>query len=354
MAVVGAGVMGSSAAWRLARRGREVLLLEQFQLGHSNGSSHGPTRVFRFVYADPFYVSLAQRALRLWRELEKESGEYLLDITGGIDVGSHEALAPVAEALDQSGATYERIENVTSRFPGVRFEEPALFSPDTGIISASASVQAMTRLAVEGGAVFRDGSSARVNKINSDHVVLDIGGDLIAAKTCVVAAGAWVQSLLGGHLANVPVEVTREQIVYYAQLDEFPVVIDRRAGPKAPFALPSRFGAPGARFGHHMTGRRVSPEDSAKDDAEAVESITAFAAETIPAVKPEPVATETCLYTTSPDEDFIIDREDPLVIASPCSGHGFKFAPLIGEILARLALGEPPLVDLSRFRISRF
>ncbi len=342
--------MGMAVAWRLASRGREVLLLEQFELGHDRGSSHGPTRVFRFVYGDPLYVRMAQQALPLWRELEREAGESLLDITGGIDIGPAERLEPVAYALEASGADYEIVNNPSALYPGVRTAHPALFSPDTGVIAASVSVAAMARLAKVRGAVVRARSAAQIEGIEDNRVVISVEGERLSARTCVLAAGAWTGSHLRTAGINPPeLRVTREQIVYYPQKTDFPILIDRSASPQFLFAMPARFGSPGARVGHHMTGREVSPDDPAKDDPDAVQRMTAFVRETLPAVAPEPTSLETCLYTSTPNDDFVIDRFGPLVVASPCSGHGFKFAPLIGEILACLAINERPPMDISRF-----
>jgi monomeric sarcosine oxidase len=353
VAVLGGGVMGTATAWRLARRGREVLLLEQFELGHDRGSSHGPVRVFRLVYGDPLYVRMAQQALPLWRELEREAGESMLDMTGGIDIGPAERLEPVARALEACGAPYEVVDDPSALWAGVRTAHPALFSPDTGVIAASASLAAMARLARAQGAVIRDRSPARLDAVEDNHVVISFEGERLAARTCVLAAGAWI----GDHLRSVGIKppefrVTREQIAYYQQMAEFPVVIDRSTAPQFPFALPARFGSPGARVGYHMTGREVSPDQSPSDDPDVVGRETEFVRETLPAAVPEPIGLETCLYTSTRNEDFVIDRVGPLIVASPCSGHGFKFAPFVGEILACLALGEPPPIDIARFRIA--
>ena len=118
--VIGGGIMGTATAWRLARRGHEVVLCEQFEIGHDRGSSHGPTRVFRFAYEDPLYVHLAQGALPLWHELEREAGQSLLDITGGLDIGPAGKLQPIARAVEACGAAFELMNHPPSRYPGVR------------------------------------------------------------------------------------------------------------------------------------------------------------------------------------------------------------------------------------------
>jgi sarcosine oxidase len=353
VAIVGAGVMGAATAWRLARRGREALLLERFAVGHDRGSSHGPTRIFRFAYGDPFYVRMAQEALPLWRELEREAGEALLDLTGGIDVGPPDALAPVARALEECGAASERIDDPAAHFPGIRTPHPALFSPDTGVLAAAGSVHAMVRLATAETVALREGEVARIESADDGRAVVAVGDERVTARSCVVAAGAWTEQALAPHRVRLPLAVSREQIVYARQRADFPVIVDR-SRPRFLFGLPARFGAAGARFGHHKTGPLVSAGEPPQQDSDAVRRIVEFVGSAVPAVDPEPMATETCLYTSTPDDDFVLDRIGGLVVASPCSGHGFKFAPLIGEVLARLALGEEPGMDLSRFRVARF
>ena len=346
--------MGMAAAWRLASRGREVALLEQFEMRHDRGSSHGPVRVFRFVYSDPLYVRLAQQALPLWRELERDSGELLLDMTGGLDIGPEAGLEPAAKALEACGAAFEIIPDPSSRYEGLSTKYPGLFSPDTGVIDAPSSILAMARLAEAHGATVRYRSAAHIEVIEGGQVMVTINDERLFAKTCVLAAGAWTSHHLRVCGIKAPeLRVTREQIAYYEQVADFPVLIDRSTAPQFLFALPARFGSPGVRVGYHMTGREVSPTDPATNDPKLVDAMTDFVRETLPAATPEPIALETCLYTSTPDEDFVIDRIGSLIIASPCSGHGFKFAPLIGEILACLALGEPQLVDIGRFRIRR-
>ncbi|MBV9140883.1 MAG: FAD-dependent oxidoreductase [Pseudonocardiales bacterium] len=352
--VLGAGVMGAATAWRLAGRGREVALIERFRIGHHQGSSHGPTRVFRYSYADPLHVRMARRVLPMWRELEDEAGQSLLDLCGGIDIGPRAALEPLARALGEGGAQIDWVERVADRFPGVRTDGPALFSPHTGAIAAAASVRAMVRLAAERNVRVVEETPARIERADDSGVMLDVGGERLSACRCVLAVGAWTGELATSHVPWIPLGVTREQIVYVEQRADFPVVIDRSTAPCFRYAIPQRFGAPGVRAGQHGTGPGVLPDEPRRDDQATVSRVIDFIAESIPAAGTEPAALETCLYTNTPDHDFVLDQVGPLVVASPCSGHGFKFAPLVGEICAQLALGEDPEMDLSRFSLTRF
>lgn len=352
--VFGAGVMGAATAWRLAGRGREVALIERFRIGHHQGSSHGPTRVFRYSYADPLYVNLARRVLPMWRELENEAGQSLLDLCGGIDIGPRAALEPLARALGECGTQTDWVDRVADRFPGVRTDGPALFSPHTGVVAATASVRAMVRLATERNVRVSEETPARIERADDNRVMLKVGGGRLSARRCVLVAGAWTGELATSHMPWLPLRVTREQIVYVEQHTDFPVVVDRNTTSCLRYAMPQRFGAPGARAGQHGGGWEVLPDEPRKDDPATVSRVIDFIAESIPAAGTEPTALETCLYTNTPDNDFVLDRVGPLVIASPCSGHGFKFAPLVGEICARLALGEDPEMDLARFSLTRF
>lgn len=356
VAVVGAGVTGAATALSLARRHREVVLLERFSLGHDRGSSHGPTRIFRYGYEDPVYVRLAQRARVGWRALEAEAGEPLLEVTGGLDIGPPAILDPLAEALGACGVRLRWVDDAAGSY-GVRSQHRALFSAGTGVIAAARALEALVRLARQHGAVVRDRCPVGLRDSGQDGVVLDAGGETLRARVCVLATGSWTVPMVTGHVpAPPPLVVTREQIVYLPQREPFPVLIDRSAAPRLHYVLPQLFGSPGARAGHHRTGPEVLPDQPARDDPAAVRRIVDFVATTLPAVTPEVLHSETCLYTNAPDEDFVIDRVGALVVASPCSGHGFKFAPVVGDLVAHLALGERPEVDADRerFALKRF
>jgi sarcosine oxidase len=349
IAVVGAGIMGLTTAWHLTQRGRQVVVLERFAIGHDRGSSHGSTRIFRFAYDDPIYVRMAQRSLPMWREIESDSGRQLLRTTGGLDTGSH--VEGVAAALSEAGATYEWLDqsDASSRFPDV---EPGdgrlLYSPNTGVLAAADAVAA---LAAKADVWER---TAAVGVIpERDGVVIQSGRGGLWAKRVVIAAGGWTGPIAAGAGIPLPLQVSREQVFYFAGGDDIPVVIDR--GDFFRYLLPPFAGAPGAKAGEHGTGERTSADGRSREiDPEGAARVRDWVGRTVPSLDADPVAAETCLYTNTPDENFIIDVRGPVIICSPCSGHGFKFAPLIGQICAALALGEEPPVDIDRFAISRF
>jgi monomeric sarcosine oxidase len=356
VAVVGAGVVGLSSAWRLALAGRRAVVFERFPLGHDRGSSHGPTRIFRFAYDDPVYVRLAQRALPLWRELEHDSGEHLLEITGGFDVGEPSYLERCEAALRTCGAQVDLLRPAArrERFPWFEAEDgPALYSPDTGVIAADAAMRALTARARNAGAEIMDDAPIESLEIAGDVVRLIAASGEIVARRCVVAAGAWVRELLSPAGFNFPVRVTREQVFYFRAAS--PVVPFIHRGEMARYCVPAFGGAPGVKIAEHMTGAPTSAEARGFDqDREGAKRVSDYVRATLPSFDPDPVGFESCLYTTTPDEGFVFDQTGPLVVASACSGHGFKFGPITGEIVASLCAGADPPISLESFSITRF
>lgn len=315
------------------------------------GSSHGATRIFRFVYDHPDYVALARASLAYWSEL----GNDVLRITGGIDIGPEGALRPCADALDAHGAPYEWLapDEVAARASWLDHPDgAALWSPDTGVIAADATLRALAARAAEAGASIVTGAHVTSIAVADDGVALTTAAGEVRARTCVVAAGAWAPALLRPLGLGFPARVTRERVCFFSGTDATMPVIER--GEHLWYAVPEMFGAPGMKTGEHHGGPEVDPDGDdgrAADPARAI----AWARGRFPRARPEPVASETCLYTTTPDEDFVIDRRGPLVVVSACSGHGFKFAPLVGEIAARLVTGEAlPDLPLERFALDRF
>ena len=342
--VIGAGAMGASTAWWLARRGRSVLLVEQFEAGHTRGSSHGGSRIFRYAYSDPAMVRLVQEARPLWSELEDDAGEVLLDLVGALDHGNPATVEALAGAMAAAGVPHEtlRPEEAHERWPQLRFEGTVVHQPLGGRSRADATVAALTRRAAHHGAVVRFGVGSAVVERAGGGVAVTAGDERIEASTAVVTAGGWLERT-AGHLVELPpLRVTEEQLAH------FPPAGDARSAADWPSFIhhAERFwyglATPGVgvKLGGHHEGALVDPDDRrATVDPVYVQGVARYAEEWVPGVIPEPVAEATCLYTTTPDDRFLIDRHGPLVIGSPCSGHGFKFVPLIGRLLADLTEG---------------
>jgi sarcosine oxidase len=334
--VLGAGIMGSATARALARRGREVVLLERFRLGHARGSSHGRSRIFRFSYAEPRYVRMAMEALPLWRELEEDAGEQILRTTGGIDLGAK--VDQHTSALAAEGAVFEVLDppDAARRFPAVAFPAGrALFQPDAGIVLADRALDAFQRTARDAGAEIITDRPARRLAIVDGRVTVETDEETYRASAAVVTAGSWVRELVEPLRIDVEVRPTRETVAYF-ELDEsaeVPSLVEW--SEPAGYAL--RSPGQGIKAGQHGTGPDADPNREGSPRAEAVERIAAWVGRRFPDMDPEPHLAETCLYTNTPDESFILERHGPVVVGSPCSGHGFKFAPWVGRHLADLA-----------------
>jgi sarcosine oxidase len=356
LVIVGAGLAGAAAARAAAKRGRNVIVLDAFGPAHRNGSSHGSARIFRRAYPDPLYVRLTGQAGERWRELEDEAGESLLTVTGGLDFGEarnpgqlHAVLAGegVPAELMRAGAAAERWPQFD--FGGVG---EVMFHPEAGVLDPDRAIAAMLRLAAADGADVRLETPVTRLAAVPGGAVADTAGGAFAAPAIVVAAGAWIAPLLGGLVELPPLTVTQQQVFHFAPAPgrpaspaPWPVFIDDASGGYV-YGLPGGRdgGAPGAiKVAEHNPGAITTADgrDFLADPA-ARDRVRAYVGRRLPALDPAPVNETTCLYTWTANEDFILDRpgDGPFVVASPCSGHGAKFAPLTGEIIAALAAGE--------------
>jgi monomeric sarcosine oxidase len=350
VAVVGAGLMGAATAWQLARRGVSVALVEAFDPGHVHGSSHGTSRIVRRAYADPFYVRLTGQAFDSWQDAESDTGTTLLRTTGGLDHGSARDPVGLAELMRVAGVVHELLPaaEAEARWPGMRFDGPVLFHPEAAVLDADAAVAAwVQRVAALGGQVL---GGTRVLAVTPDGegAVVTTDGPTITADSVVVAAGPWLPELagsLGVPLTLPPLTVTQQQVFHFRQTDpaaSWPTFVHK--GELQLFGLPS--GADGGtraafKVAQHDGGTPTAASTrDGRIDPVSRERVIRYVEEFLPGLAPEPVAQGSCLYTTTPDEDFVLDRVGPVVVASPCSGHGAKFAPLIGEMAADLAQGK--------------
>jgi sarcosine oxidase len=363
VAVVGSGVIGSATARALAARGTQVLLLEQFSLGHDRGSSHGATRIFRIAYPEPGYVRMALGARAGWARLSDEAGEELLVTTGGLDAGP--GAATCAAALDECGVAHDWLAagDLAARFPGiaVRPGERMLFQPDAGVLLAARAVAALQRLAGRDGAELRARTTVLGVEPRGGQVLLRTTAGEISAGAAVIAAGGWCARLLAGAVPRVPrLTVTLQQVRCFAPLAAsggwaWPTLIDWSGAGAQWYVVPAAGHAPGVKVASHVPGRAVDPGSGPFSEIDPLleEDAAAYVRDRLPGLNPAGLGAETCLYTMTADEHFVLDREGPVVVGGGGSGHAFKFAPLLGEMLADLAQGKDTGVARARFALSR-
>jgi sarcosine oxidase len=326
--VVGAGVNGLATARALHKRGRDVLVLEQFQFPHTRGSSHGTSRIFRLAYREPHWVRLAQEALPGWRELERESGERLLELHGLIELVA-DVQDSSAAALDACGVAWELLEAaaVERDFPLVVPEGLlAVLQRDAGIVRADRALRALAH-------GIRILPETRV--LSLDPLETTVGS--IDAGAVVVTAGSWAKELLAP-IAELDVVATRETVAYFRLETARPIpsVVELEPGTHMHGVYALAAAGIGLKVGRHKSGPPTDPDDEGSPDPEIVERVSAAVAERFPAADPTPVKTETCLYTTAADDRFFLERHGRVVVGSACSGHAFKFAPAVARRLADL------------------
>lgn len=371
--IIGLGAMGSAAAHRLSKHGFRVLGFDQLTPPHSEGSSHGRTRIYRQAYfEDGRYVPLLLRVFDLWRELEADSGEDLLHLTGGLVVGSAtgELVRRSAESATMFNLPHEIIapEDLRRRYPAFHFEPEttALLEHNAGYVEAETSVRAQLAEAARRGAELR--LNERVLGWTADRagVTVRTSAGTYSAAHLVITAGPWAPEILRD--LGLPLRVTRQVLYWFEPVDDvelyikdrMPVyLIEPEKGAPLVYGFPwTGTASEGVKVAVHGTEevctpesveRRIRPEDE--------QYIRARLARTLPRLAGRLLRAETCLYTMTPDEHFIIDAHPQhanVTLAAGFSGHGFKFAPVIGEILAQLATNGDSEYDLALFGINRF
>ncbi|XP_075296125.1 peroxisomal sarcosine oxidase [Opisthocomus hoazin] len=369
--VIGAGIQGSFAAYHLAQRHRDTLLLEQFLLPHSRGSSHGQSRITRSAYPRAPYDRMMPDSFRLWQRLEAEAGTSLYRRTGLVVLGP--VGDPELEGCRRSLGANRLLDatELAQRFPGLRLraDEAAVWDDTGGVLFADRALRAVQDVFRRRGGTLRDGE--KVLRIEPGAVLtVTTTAGLYRAPRLVIAAGAWTSALVAPLGLRLPLQPLRIDVCYWREKE--PGSPDAgRAAPcfmavglsQAPHGV---YGLPALEYPglvkvcyHHG-----SPADPDKRDRGLLGAprpnialLSSFISSYLPRLEPRPAVMESCLYTNTPDGDFILDRHPKfsnIIIGAGFSGHGFKLAPVVGKLLCELSLGEEPSHSTAPFAITRF
>jgi sarcosine oxidase len=378
VAIIGTGAMGSAALLQLARRGVRVIGFDRFDPPHGLGSSTGDTRVTRLAIGEGDHLTpLVTRSHEIWRQIEQETGAELLSQVGGLIISSDRNAAEThvqgffrntVAAAEKFGIPYELLDaaEIRSRYPqlNVRADEQGYFEPSAGFVRPEASVRAQLTLAKQLGAEIHPNEPVLSFEPSADHVALVTERGRYIADTLILSAGAWLPDLIG------PSHASRFQI--YRQLqawfevddvaaflpERFPVFIwELQNSNRGIYGFPALDGAPGIKIASEQFESTTTPDTINREvSAAEVGALYELAAPHVAGLRPDCFKAKACLYTVTPDFGLILDRHpesERVIIASPCSGHGFKHSPAIGEALADLALGQTPRFDLSPFSLRR-
>lgn len=367
--IVGLGAMGSAAAYHLARRGVRVLGFDRWAPPHANGSSHGRSRIIREAYFEhPLYVPLVRRAFENWDALERESGRRLYTRTGALMLGAagSTVVAGTRASAREHGLAVEELSaaELARRFPA--WHPPAdtlgVVEARAGVLAPEAAVAAHLDLAGRAGAELRVNEPVLSWRAAAGGVEVTTNTGVHRADRLVLSAGAWTGGLV--RELDLPLVVERNVMFWFRPVrraawyapERFPVFLHEYAPGRFWYGLPDL--GDGVKVAFHHGGETVDP-DAARRPASAAEiaAMRALVRPLLPDLDGPPVESAACVYTDTPDSHFVVDvhpRHPEVVIASPCSGHGFKFSSVIGEILADLAVGERPPFDLTPFRLGRF
>jgi monomeric sarcosine oxidase len=372
--VVGAGGVGSAAAYHAARFGRRVLLLEQFQIGHTRGSSHGGSRIIRYTHDTIDYAAQMPATFQLWAELERASNTRLLQLTGGLYLGASGDpwVTACRDTLAALEFPHQVMESSDLRMAYPQFRLPdgwtGLYQANTGILAASRCVETLAAQAVRHGADLREETQVVTVRPDGEGVAVELAaGETIYAERAIIAAGPWAARLLGELVAfPLPLQVTHQQVAYYPvqnpadfAVGAFPIFIANLTDHFYGFPIWER--GDSIKLALELIGTRIDPDETRTVDPDALAALSMLVAEHLPGVTPTPIHAEPCLYTKTPTRDFIIDRhpEHPqIVIGAGFSGRGFKHTIAVGKLLVDLAYTEPGVYTssfwLDRYRITRF
>lgn len=367
--VVGVGGMGASACYHLARRGKRVLGLERYGIPHSMGSSHGVNRIIRLAYyEDPSYVPLLRRAFELWRDLQTNFGEHLLYVTGSVDASdiSHFVFRESLRSCELHGLTHEVVsaQELRRRYPAFNLPDGhmAVIQPDGGFVLSERAIVAHVLGCTEHGGEVHGYEPMVSWETTPTGIRVETSRGSYSADQLILSTGAWI----GNHVPELSALSRPErQVLGWFQptrpeffgLDKMPV-FNLAVNDERYYGFPV-FGIPGFKFGkYHHRAESIDPERWDRDpNAEDETVLRSAIAQWFPDADGPIMSMASCIFTNTPDEHFIIDRlapGSPVIVSSPCSGHGYKFASVIGEILADLAISDHTDHNIDLFRLGRF
>lgn len=370
--VLGAGIQGSCTAYHLAKNKKKTLLVEQFVLPHSRGSSHGHTRIIRKAYEQDYYTRMMSECYQLWAQLEKEANVQIYRNTGMLVVGKEDcsAFRSLRGTLLRNNVPMEVLspEQFASRFPSVRLPpgESAVIDKTAGVLHADRALKAVQDLFRGLGGVIHDGEKV-VDFTPGSPITMTTNSGMYRAQSLVITAGPWAKSVLACTGLQLPLQVLRINVCYWKERipgtygigRHFPCFIGvKQHGAKHDiYGLPSNE-YPGLMKICYHSGSETEPDERDRQTSqEDIAILSSFVSKSFPGLDPTPAVVEQCMYTVTPDSDFILDQHPShsnIIIGAGFSGHGFKLAPVVGKILCELALGKTPSFDLSPFRITRF
>lgn len=369
--VVGAGLAGASTAWRLADRGFSVTLVERDVPASEHGSSHGSARIFRYAYPERVYVDLVAATEPGWAELSALHGADLVRRCGALDFGTQRDPHGLAAVLADAGVEHELLprDQARDRWPHIAFDTDVLLHRAGGVLDAESTVTTMVAAArARGAEVLTGWPLQRLERTGSGSAsgftAHAADGRTVSAERVVVAAGGFLPDLLAdlslpaGFLGAFPsLQVKEENAFHFPYRDDapdqdWPTLIHKRDGISV-YALPGGRDAQfrGQKVAEYDAGRviRSAAERTGHIDPANRDRVVEYVRRFLPGLVPEPYAETTCLFTNTPTEDFVLDEADGVTVVSPCSGHGAKFAPVLGEVAADVALGTGSVPD--RFRV---
>ena len=366
LAVIGLGALGSSTAWHAASRGLRVVGLEAFEFGHDRGASHDTSRIIRHSYHTPAYVALTFGAYDEWSRLEEETGEQFVTVTGGLDLFPPDAQIPIVDytsSMDAHDIAYDVLDvgAVGDRWPAFALPDgtTAIHQARTGIVPAAKGTAAIAERARDLGATLHYNTRVEAIVPGIDGVDLVTTHGVISAGRVVVTADAWTADLLAPLGVDLPLTVTEEQVTYFAPArpaefrpDVFPVWI--WMDEPSYYGFPT-YGEETIKAAQDCGGPTVTGDDRSGVLNDVMrERLSRFMCQVVPGCGP-PIRSKRCLYTLTPDRDFVVDRlpGHPNVTLGLGAGHGFKFAALFGRLLSDMAIEGESRYDLSAFRLDR-